>query len=115
MASVRRTAETIWFPGKWSSFANGTLTHRVAPSLFVIMDAQIAVWTRQTGKGSWTAKSIASNARCVDTREVPVRKDRKPTAGVENGIVACWRCIKKKQLCVLIGDRGPVIIPLPVR
>ncbi|PMD26700.1 hypothetical protein NA56DRAFT_730020 [Hyaloscypha hepaticicola] len=28
----------------------------------------IAVWNGQTGKGSWTAKSSASNARCVDTR-----------------------------------------------
>lgn len=94
--------------------ASGTLTHSVAPSLFVMMNAQIAVWNGQTGKGSWTAKSSASNAQCVDTRRVPVGKDRNPTAGDENGIVACWRCIRKKRLCVLIGDRGPVIVPLPV-
>ena len=39
--------------------------------------------------------------------------NRNPPAS-ENQNVACKDCIRKRVLCTLIGNNGPVVVPLPV-
>jgi hypothetical protein len=92
---------------------DGTLTINVAASLIAKMNAQIATWNGQESKMSWTKIGPASATRCVEVRRCPFDKKRAPPASDPDNSVACTRCIRLKQLCVLIGSRGPVVVPLP--
>jgi hypothetical protein len=91
----------------------GQLTQNVAAELFAKMEAQISAWNSQIGKPSWSVPSSSSAARCVDTRRAGLSAAKAPPANDPHEAIACRRCIGKKQLCVLIGLRGPVIVPLP--
>ncbi|KAE8454692.1 hypothetical protein EG329_000315 [Mollisiaceae sp. DMI_Dod_QoI] len=92
--------------------ANGDLETVVAAVLDGMMDSQIATWNAQTDKGPWDASS--KSLRCVDTRRTHVSLNRNliPHTSTEN--VACRRCIGARKLCVLVGNRGPIVVPLPV-
>lgn len=93
---------------------HGTLTINVAPSLIAKMNAQIARWNGQEDKSSWTTKGSASATRCVEVRRGAFDRKKAPLASDPNNSVACPRCIRLKQLCVLIRSRGPVVVPLPL-
>jgi len=82
--------------------------------LDLLADAQLAEWNRRANdKTHWSAKSKVSHQRCVYTRVVAhLTKTQNPAAS-ETPNAACAACIKKGYACVLIGDNGPVIVPLP--
>jgi hypothetical protein len=93
--------------------SNGELTQNVAPALLTMMDEQISKWNTQIEKPSWTGRNAASSLRCVDTRRTGLSTKKNPPPDDPNDSIACRRCVRKKQLCVLVGLRGPVIVPLP--
>jgi hypothetical protein len=95
------------------SLETGPLASIVPPELQTLMSAQIVRWDSMAGKGPWYHPSIASTTRCVDTRRRNLSKKQSPLADNSNGHVACGYCVGKKQLCVLVGRRGPIILPLP--
>ncbi|KAF7924968.1 uncharacterized protein EAE98_007056 [Botrytis deweyae] len=96
--------------------SGGVLTVNVLPTLIPMMNAQITRWSNvSSGKGStWAQRTSASSSRCVEVRlkKEPVRKS--PPSSDFGDKFACQNCIEKKLLCVLIGDNGPVIAPLPL-
>ena len=96
--------------------ASGQISQNVSRELVVKMNAQISEWQiKSTGKGPWNGASSASAARCIDTRRNGIPKAiNPPSAQGPNGVFACQRCISRNILCVLIGERGPVIVPLPL-
>ena len=95
------------------SFETGPLASNVPPELQTIMGDQILRWNSMAGKGPWHHPSVASMTRCVDTRRRNLSKRQNPLVDHSDGNVACGYCISKNQLCVLIGSRGPIIVPLP--
>jgi hypothetical protein len=92
------------------SLSQGNRTLAVAPELLVMMNTQIAKWKSGRNRTwNWKAHTSDSEKICVETRRQK-RTSLKPPARA----VACRRCIRSKQLCVLVGkDVGPVIVPLP--
>ncbi|KAN0100009.1 hypothetical protein V8E51_013784, partial [Hyaloscypha variabilis] len=94
--------------------ATGLRTSSASPAMIQLADAQLAEWNRRANdKTHWSAKSKVSHQRCVYTRVVAhLTKTQNPAAS-ETPNAACAACIKKGYACVLIGDNGPVIVPLP--
>jgi hypothetical protein len=94
--------------------ATGPRSLNVPPGLIAKMDAQIAEWESSPGKTSWSAVTRASGRRCVQTRRINLNQQKVPIPSDENGTVACHRCVGKRLLCVLVDERGAVILPMPV-
>jgi hypothetical protein len=87
----------------------------VSPAIIQLVDAQFAEWNRRTrDRNHWSSKSKASHKRCVHTRIVAHLTNAQNPAPSDTPNVACTSCITKGLACVLIGDHGPVIVPLPV-
>jgi hypothetical protein len=91
----------------------GQRTLAVDPSLFQMMNAQIARWESRPDHVDWSRPTKLSHKRCADTRVFKVSNARNPPAS-ENPNVACSDCVKKRVLCTLVGDEGPVVVPLPL-
>lgn len=96
------------------SLATGQRTLNVRPSVFQMMVDQATKWDRRMDRYHWTTKTSVSHQRCVDTRIVcHFSHARNPPASA-NPNAACASCVNKGILCVLIGDNGPVVVPLPL-
>jgi hypothetical protein len=78
-----------------------------------MMNAQIARWESRPDHVDWSRPTKLSHKRCADTRVFKVSNARNPPAS-ENPNVACSDCVKKRVLCTLVGDEGPVVVPLPL-
>jgi hypothetical protein len=87
----------------------------VSPAIIRLVDAQFAEWNRRTrDTNHWSSKSKASHKRCVHTRIVAHLTNAQNPARSDTPNVACTSCITKGLACVLIGNHGPVVVPLPV-
>jgi hypothetical protein len=86
----------------------------VHSSVYDVMMNQVAKWDGRMERYHWTTKTSLSHQRCVDTRVVSrLSRARNPPAST-NPNIACASCVNKGLLCVLIEDRGPVVVPLPL-
>ncbi|CZR63031.1 uncharacterized protein PAC_12928 [Phialocephala subalpina] len=93
----------------------GTRAPNVLPEYIQKMDAQIAVWQAQPGKGLWSTWTSRSGIRCVDVRRSGTNPTYAPPANDPNGQVACKRCVNRRLLCVMVAELGlPAVVPLPV-
>ncbi|KAK0109391.1 hypothetical protein ONS96_003205 [Cadophora gregata f. sp. sojae] len=92
---------------------DGEYISDVSAPLVALMQRHVATWSAQKDKPDWREKTCASAKRCVDTRRVFVSLQRNPPPTDPQNSIACGRCIRRGQLCVLVGDRGPVAVPLP--
>jgi hypothetical protein len=92
--------------------ATGPRTLTVDLSLPQKMNAQIARWTAKSHV-NWSGSSTVSHKRCSETRVQQFKKSKNPPAS-ENPNEACANCVANKILCVLVGENGPVVMPLPV-
>jgi len=88
----------------------------VSPDLIAQMDKQITTWEEKLAKKGNRAASVTTTAtRCIDSRWSGLGPTKALAADDVNNSVACPRCIKRKQLCVLVGAGGPTIVPLPLQ
>lgn len=72
------------------------------------MDILVGSWNAKDA--DWARDYLNSHKRCMDTR---IRKDSKNPPESEHPNTACRYCIKNHRPCVLVGENGPVVVPLP--
>jgi hypothetical protein len=95
------------------SLATGPRTLAVNPQVLQEMHAQVQRWAT-TARSEWNSGGLASHKRCVDTRIVSRLSLRRNPPASDNPNEACRICVNRRLLCVLIGDHGPVVVPLPL-
>ncbi|KAK0099235.1 hypothetical protein ONS96_008469 [Cadophora gregata f. sp. sojae] len=74
------------------------------------MEELIEKWKKN--ETSWSGVSKISHKRCSSTRVMRKAKNRNPPAS-EHPNEACRDCISGRVLCILVGENGPVVVPLP--
>ncbi|CZT12868.1 uncharacterized protein RAG0_16545 [Rhynchosporium agropyri] len=82
----------------------------VDSTVVATLDSLIESWTGK--KTRWDSHSSTSHKICSLTRVLRKGPNVNPPAG-ENPNVACRLCLSTQRPCVLVGDDGPVVVPLP--
>jgi hypothetical protein len=94
--------------------ADGRRITDVDASMFPMVEAQIVEWEASGFfKKGWAFVSPAAGERCCETRKRNLNRKKCPVPSDPHGNVACKNCIEKVLLCMLIDDKGPVVVPLP--
>jgi predicted nucleic acid-binding Zn-ribbon protein len=94
--------------------ADGRRITDVDASMFPKVEAQIVGWEASGFfKRGWAYVSPAGGERCCETRRRNLNRKKCPVPSDPHGNVACKNCIEKGLLCMLIDDKGPVVVPLP--
>ncbi|TGO54016.1 hypothetical protein BCON_0114g00280 [Botryotinia convoluta] len=92
----------------------GVTTMNVPPALNQMMMDQITEWLKSIKGTNWFQVTLVSRSRCVEVRVKNISQARAPSSSDDGDKFACKHCRDRHLLCVLVGDDGPVIAPLPL-